>query len=375
MLTADQLDALVVPITDLYERYTTSVICDIARRLARMGKITDTAAWQMQRVIESGLTYKNALAELSKISGQSEAELAKMFRQMGVKTMAFDDKIYRAAGLNPLPLNLSPAMTSTLLAGLNKTGGVVRNLTMTTALSAQQSFIQSADLAYVQVSSGAMSYTQAIRSAVKTVAARGLEVINFTSGHRDMLDVAMRRAVLTGVSQTSGKLQETRANEMGVDLVQTSAHIGARPEHVVWQGKVFSRSGTHPKYPDFVQSTGYGTGGGLMGWNCRHSFYPFFEGISENAYNELQLDEYAKKTIEYNGEKISMYDATQKQREIERKIRQWKRVAEGLDAAGLDNAAEVARVREYQAQMRDFIHQMNKQKEFTWQRQREREQI
>ena len=90
--------------------------------------------------------------------------------------------------------------------------------------------------------------------------------------------LAVRRAVVTGVNATALKLQETLMDEMGCDLVETSAHAGARPSHAVWQGKIFGRSGTHPKYPSLVEGTGYGTGEGLGGWNCRHSIMPFFEG-------------------------------------------------------------------------------------------------
>lgn len=363
MLTADQLDALTGPITDLYEQYNQSVINDISRRLAKMGKVTETAAWQMQRLIESGKVYENALKELAKTSGLSEVEMRKMFEAAGVKAMRFDDSIYKAAGLNPLPLNLSPAMDQVLAAGLRKTNGVVKNLTMTTAINAQHSFIQAADLAYMQVAGGAMSYDQAIRAAILNVAENGLHTINYTSGHKDKLDVAMRRTVLTGVSQTTGNLQIARADEMGTDLVQTSAHIGARPAHQIWQGKVFSRSGRSKAYPDFVLSTGYGTGAGLCGWNCRHSFYPFFEGISENAYNQAELDSFADKTVTYNGKEIPIYDATQMQRGIERKIRHWKRQEGAYEAAGLDNDAETAKVKEWQARMRDFIKQTGLQRQ------------
>ncbi|MCX6064171.1 MAG: phage minor capsid protein [Chloroflexi bacterium] len=334
MLTADQLDALTGPITDLYEQYNQSVINDISRRLAKMGKVTETAAWQMQRLIESGKVYENALKELAKTSGLSEVEMRKMFEAAGVKAMRFDDSIYKAAGLNPLPLNLSPAMAQVLAAGLRKTNGVVKNLTMTTAINAQHSFIQAADLAYMQVAGGAMSYDQAIRAAILNVAENGLHTINYTSGHKDKLDVAMRRTVLTGVSQTTGNLQIARADEMGTDLVQTSAHIGARPEHQLWQG-----------------------------WNCRHSFYPFFEGISENAYNQAELDSFANETVTYNGQEIPIYDATQQQRAIERKIRLWKRKEGALDAAGLDNDAETAKVKEWQSRMRDFIKQTGLQRQ------------
>ncbi len=368
MLTSDQLDVLGDPAAALYDRYQESVINDIARRLGKLDFAKPTAAWQMQRIIESGKVYENALDELSRLTGQSVETLKQIFKDAGVKSMRFDDKIYQAAGFSPTPLNLSPAMTAALEAGMRKTQGVLHNMTLTTAGGAQNAFVDAADLAYLQVSTGAMSYTQAIRDAVTSLADQGLNVVTF-GGRQEQLDAAVRRAVLTGVSQTAGQLQMMRADEMGADLVETSAHAGARPSHQEWQGKVFSRSGTSRKYPDFRKSTGYGTGPGLGGWNCRHSFYPFFEGISEQAYSEAELERMGDKKVTYNGETLSLYDATQEQRYIERGIRHWKRRAGAVEAAGLDGSAETAKVKEWQGKMRDFIKQTGLQ------RQSERERV
>lgn len=367
MLLASDLDRLPDDILELYERYQVSVINDIARRLARMN-MTDTAAWQMQRLVQSGRVYENALEEIAKLTGKSEQELKRLFEAAGVKAMRFDDAVYRAAGLNPLPLNLSPAMVQVLAAGLQKTNNVMRNLTMTTAIDAQNQFVAAADLAYMQITGGAMGYQQAIKAAIVDVAGQGLSVIQFP-GRRDQLDVAMRRAVLTGVNQSVGQLQTTRADEMGCDLVEVTAHIGARPTHTVWQGKIFSRSGKSTKYPHFATITGYGTGAGLMGWNCRHNFYPFFDGISERAYSDAELNSWANRTVTLDGEEVPIYEATQRQREIERRIRYWKRQAGALEAAGLDNSRELAKVSEWQAKMRSFVQQTGLQ------RQRFREQV
>ncbi len=361
MLTSDQFDSFVEPIMRLYTDYETSVIEDIARRLKNLDFAS--AAWQVQRLSESGALYKDILKKLSKLTGQSEAAIKEILTRAGVKAIKFDDAIYKAAGLNPLPLNMSPAMVQALKAALDKTNGVINNLTQTTVLNAQQAFIKAADLAYYQVSTGAMSYDQAIKQAVKKLAADGLDVVDYASGHRDKIDVAMRRAVLTGVAQTANTLQMTRADELGSDLVAVSAHIGARntgtgPEnHEQWQGKIYSRSGTHPKYPDFVKSTGYGTGEGLGGWNCRHSFYPFFEGLSENAYSRKELNDYASKKVTYQGKEIDFYTATQYQRGIERKIREWKRQEAALKAARQDTTFESGKVKQWQSTMRDFIKQ------------------
>jgi len=148
---------------------------------------------------------------------------------------------------------------------------------MSTAVDAQHAFIEAADLAYLQVTSGAFDYISAIRNAVTGLAERGLETVVFP-GRRDALDVAVRRAVLTGVAQTTGELQLHRADEMGCDLVETSAHVGARPSHAVWQGRVFSRSGKSDQYPGFVESTGYGTPGGCAESTAGIVFIRFTKG-------------------------------------------------------------------------------------------------
>lgn len=371
MLTAAEFDDLVIPIVDLYSEFETEVIEDIARRLGNFS--IDSAAWQVQRIIESGALYEDVIKKLARLTGLSRKTITEIFRKAGVKAIAFDDKIYKLAGLNPPPLNLSPGMLEILLADIEKTNLRLYNLTLTTASKAQQTFIRALDIAHLQVTTGSMSYDQAIRRVIKKIAAEGLDAIQYPSGRRDNLEVAVRRAVMTSLGQTTAKLQLNRADQMGQDLIAVSAHIGARNKgegyqnHESWQGKIYSRTGVD--YPDFVESTGYGEITGLAGINCRHSFYPFFKGISQQVYDEATLEDYKKKTVTYKGQQISVYDATQKQREIERNIRAWKRQARALEAAGLDSTAERQKIRQWQAIMRDFLKQVRLP------RQNQREQI
>ncbi len=274
MLTADYLDVLPDSIIELYESFQQSVVNDIVRRLIRLGSPTATAAWSVQRLSEAGFLYEDIIKKISDLTDMSETELRRLFNEAGVKSMTFDDSIYIKAGMKPLPLNQSPAMLDVMRAGLERTAGTLRNITLTTAITGQTAFIKAADLAYMQVATGAFSYSATIKQAIKDISSKGITVIDYASGRQDQLDVAVRRTVLTGINQTAGRLTEKRADEMGTDLVQTSAHLGARnkgnvPEnHELWQGKIFSRSGTHPKYPDFYKITGYGTVTGLLGINC-----------------------------------------------------------------------------------------------------------
>lgn len=182
----------------------------------------------------------------------------------------------------------------------------MKNICRTTARTATKQFEDALDRAWLKVSSGAFDAESAIRSAVKELSEKGIQSIKYPSGRTDSLEVSVRRAVVTGVNQTAGQLQEELADELGCDLVEVTAHSGARPEHAVWQGKIYSRSGSDPKYPPFRQSTGYGTGAGLCGWNCGHSFGPYIEG-SPPVWTEEQLAELNAPKYEYNGKKLTIF--------------------------------------------------------------------
>jgi hypothetical protein len=360
-------DEISTPIGLLYDQFAQVVLNDIARRLAKMGY--SSAAWQVERLIESGKTYAFVIRELAKMTGQSERTLRQTFKEWGVKSVAFDNRILVEAGVLPAETaSFSDAMLRILAAGVRRTEGVLRNITLTTANTAQSAFIDAADMAYTLVAHGTMSYTQAIRMAISAAAKRGVQVIEYPSGRKNQLDVAVRRTVLTGVAQTTGEIQMDNIKNLGVDLIGVSAHIGARnkggiPEnHELWQGQVYSLTGSGG-YKDFYTYTGYGTGPGLCGWNCRHSFYPYFEGVAERYYTPKVLDEFKSKTVTYRGKEMSLYEGTQMQRKIERGIRAAKREAEAVGAAGLNNREELVKVRRLQARMRDFISQTGLQRQ------------
>lgn len=357
MLLPDYLDSLPDSVVTLFRQVEEDILEDMARRIVKTESITDTAQWQAWRLEQLGETRQTIRYHLQRLTGKTQGELNALFQAAGGQALYYDDQIYRAAGLTPGKVNDSPALLNLLRAGARQTQKTFQNLTQTTANTATRQFERALDRAWLQISSGAFDYQTAIRRGIKDLALAGLQSITYPTGHTDALDVAVRRAVLTGVNQTAARLSEVRAEEMGCDLVETTAHPGARPEHVRWQGKVFSRSGKSRKYPDFVRSTGYGTGPGLCGWNCRHSFFPYFEGLSESAYPRSKLREYEEKTVKYNGKTLSYYDATQQQRYIERQIRRWKREYLMLDAAGMDTTQASVKLAQWRATERDFCKQ------------------
>ena len=356
MLKPKYLEQLPDAMIDLYSEVETELLADMARRISKCDYWSPATEWQRQKLSEMGNYHSYVLESLSSLTGKSTAELKQMMMDAGVEATDFDRSAYKDQGLDPPPLTASKTMQKTLTAGLKRTQGLFKNLTKTTASTATRQFEHALDKAYLLVSTGAVDYNTAIRRAVKDLARQGIGAITYPSGHMDNIEVAVRRAVLTGINQTALQLQMDLADEMECDLVETTAHGGARPDHATWQGKVFSRSGKSKKYPDFVRSTGYGSGTGLGGWNCRHSFYPYFEG-SPRSYSNSELKDYEAKKYRYNGKKITEYEASQQQRYIERQIRRWKRENVMMSEAGLDAEESAAKIRQWQAVQRDFVRQ------------------
>lgn len=362
MLRPEHLDRLPDRMVKLYSRVEIDILVDMAQRIKPFMDFIPAVEWQYRKLIEMGNLHSRIVKTLSAMMGITTRELARLMKDAGVKTLRYDDAIYRKVGLDPPPISASPALQRILNQGLQATQGLFYNLTHSTAAAATRQFGNALDRAYLQVSSGAFSRQEAVRGIVKSLAEKGLAAVEYPSGRTDYMDVAVRRAVLTGVNQTALHLQEARADEMGCDLVEVSAHAGARvgegvADHAGWQGKIYSRSGRHPKYPDFVSSTGYGTGAGLGGWNCRHSFYPFYDGISEPAYTQAELEKMNAPMYEYNGEELTEYEATQKQRYIERQIRRWRRERAAMEAAGEPVDEADAKLSKWLAIQRDFLRQ------------------
>lgn len=360
MISPERLEQLPKPALALWQQVEEDILQDMAQRIAQAGKLTDIAAWQARRLEVMRLFRRDVVRRLSQALGKSEAEVREMLAKAGTETLASDDTVYKAAGLKPISPNDSPALRNLLAAGARQTQGTLVNLTATTADLATAQLGQSLDRAWLQVSSGAFDYQTAIRRSVRDLADRGLEAVHYpATGHTDTLEVAVRRALLTGVNQTAARLQIARMDEMGVDLVETTAHYGARPEHAAWQGCIFSRSGKHPKYPDFVKSTGYGTGRGLCGWNCRHNFHPFCDGISEPLYTAGRLQQMEAKEIRYKERDYTRYEVSQMQRELERRIRKWKRRTLMEKSAGLDAEKSEQRLETAKQDLVQFVIDIN----------------
>lgn len=345
MLPPSYLDAMPDAFVQLAQQVEDEILQDVARRIGKMGTLTETADWQLWCYQQTEAVRENVVKLLAKYSGKSEATIRRLLKEAATEAMEREDAIYYHYNLEPTPFEESAALNNLLNAGARQTCGTWRNLTATTANTVSGAFERTLDVAWGKVATGAFDYKTAVKQAVDSLADEMPE-ITYPSGHTDSLEVAARRAVLTGVNQTAGKLQEARMDEMNVEFVETSAHGGARPSHAEWQGRRFHRGGAvdylGKHYPDFEQATGYGTGAGLCGWNCRHTFFAVFPELGDPpTWTEESLQELNARNIEYNGKLYTQYEINQMQRARERNVRKWKKRYLAESAAGVDttNAA------------------------------------
>ena len=359
MLAPDYLDHAPDRLVLLFQQVEDDILRDVARRISKMDTMTSTANWQLWRYEQTEALRQDVVKKLARYTGKSEAEIRRLMQEAATRAMEAEDKIYYHYGKEPTPCAENATLQALLNAGYQQTAGTFHNLTATTANTVSGQFEAALDRAHLKVSSGAFDYKSAVKSAVDGLADT-MKYVTYPTGHTDTLEVAARRAVLTGVNQTGAKLQVARADEMGVAFFETTAHGGARPSHAEWQGRQFHRGGAvdymGKHYPDFEAATGYGTGAGLCGWNCRHTFFAIFPELgAPPAWTQESLEALNARDIEYNGGRYTRYEISQMQRARERAVRKYKRRYLAEDAAGADTTASAVKLRQARQELAEFI--------------------
>ena len=371
----------VTQLLGLYQQLEDDIVADMVRRMLRMGFVSETTAYQAEVLQTAGILYDDILQMIADRTDASVAQVRVMFEDAGVQTVEIDNDTHEAAGEAPADIRQDGGMKQVLDAGYRKTLGTMRNLVSTTANTTQTAFLQACDRAYMQVSSGAFSYQDAIRMAVRNLADGGAYV-TYPTGHRDRIDVAVRRCVLTGVGQTAAAVAKKRAEDSGCQYMELTAHGGARPEHARWQGQLVQIQGKRTrKIIDglkvfTLQEIGYGDGRGFKGWNCRHNWHPYYPGLSTPNYTPEEIAKLDEKSISYNGEKYTEYEISQMQRKGERKVRTLKRRAAALEEAakntddpvlkqGLndDFSAVSVRLKDAEKTLKDFCRQTGQRRD------------
>lgn len=366
--TPERLDALPEGVAKQYRQLEEDLLNEICTRLNISGQINVPALEAIKALRSHGISLDEIKKEISKRTGVAITEVEKLLRDVSERNEKYYNRIASEAEITAPDVWLRAEEIDAII---RQTKGEMENITrsmgfavrvngnVTKLLDGAEAYRWALDRAEMKVQSGVVSYNEAIKEAVKELADSGIKTVRYDSDgktHYDSVDVAVRRAVMTGTSQMCSKYVEQSIEYLDTDLVEVTAHIGARdkgigPEnHKGWQGKVYQwvKDGKkrNPKYKDFVETTGYGTGEGLYGWNCRHSFYPFIEGVSERTWTDEQLEHIDDgHNCTYEGKEYTAYEATQKQRQIERTIRKLKREKNAYKEAGLKDDARNVNIR------------------------------
>jgi hypothetical protein len=357
--TPELLDALPEEMAELFRGLEDTLLAEICSRLKLRDELNEVTVQDIKALRSHGIDLKEIEKAIQKATGISEQKLNKLLDDVVERNQQYYTNVIDLAHIT-LPETL--VSIEDTWAIYQQTKRDLRNITQSmgflvdagrTMLPPAKAYQWALDNAVMQVQSGAINYKQAIKTAVKQLADSGLKVVDYESGHRDQIDVAARRAVMTGVSQICAKYTEQSAEYLETPYFEVSAHSGARDKpgpspwssHKDWQGKVYSIH-IGDIYPSIYDVCGLGAVDGLEGANCRHRRFPWIEGVSERTYTDEQLahiDDGLGCTFE--GKTYTAYEATQMQRRIERTIRKQKRLKNAYEAAGLTRDATTANIK------------------------------
>ena len=350
------LDALPQELSDLYRSLEDQLIDYICKCLKATDDLNESALQRIRDLRSHRIDLYEIEKIIKKTTGISDKKIQEIFTDVVARNQQYYTQVIDMAKLTQPEVLVSASDIAAIQA---QTAGAFANITasMGFLVNAGRVFLPPAkayqwalDSAEMKVQSGTISYNEAIKSAVKELATSGIKVVDYESGHKDQIDVAARRAIMTGVNQLNAKYTEQSAEYLQTPYFEVSAHAGARDKpgkspwasHKDWQGRVYStRSGDI--YPSIYAVCGLGYVDGLEGANCRHRRFPWVEGVSERTYTNAQLahiDDGLGCTFE--GKKYTAYEATQKQREIERTIRKQKRLRNAFKANGKTTEAQAA---------------------------------
>lgn len=360
MFTPTEIEALPSVMEQLYRSLQLNIMSDLTERLKANGEeITSAADWQINRLYELGVSKDEIDSLIQSTLDVSDDEIDRIYDEVVKSGYARNEELYTGKGKEYIPYAENEQLQQLVKAVKNQTkseyrnitgslGFAVRNADNTLSFTPLADFYQrTLDNGLMQIASGAVDYNTVLKKAVKAMTDSGLRTVDYASGWSNRVDVAARRALMTGFNQVVAKVNEDNAEQLGTEYFEVSYHRGARPTHQVWQGRVYSKK-------ELETVCGLGTVTGLCGANCYHSYSPFIKGVDKPTYSDEELDrmnEEENTPKEYNGRQYTAYEAQQRQRRLETAMRADRQKIELLTQGGADDDTITgAKVRYFQRQ-------------------------
>lgn len=347
MLTGDEIESLPIGLEKLFRGLEKRIMRDIIRRLKAAGEITRSTDWQIYRSAELGKAIDEIKKEIAETLDGGDEEVDRLFDEAAKTSWARDKKLYKSVGQTPIAYKDNETLKQLVAAVKAQTSDELRNITGTLGVatankgriktvSLTEYFTDTLDNAALDISSGAFDYNTVLKRTVTELVNSGIRTINYDSVSKRpttaRVDVAARRAVMTGVNQLTAKISEDNAKTLGTDMYEVSAHSCCRPEHVEWQGGWYTMA-------QLKSVCGYGKVDGLKGANCGHDFDAVIPGVSEPSYTPEELKQMRAEELkkhEYNGKEYTKYEASQRQRRLERTIAARRHAVDLLEEGGAD---------------------------------------
>lgn len=337
------------------------IIQDIVRRIVKTGEVTSTADWQINRLKIIGYSSEDIEKMLKTTLNKSYPEMFELYDKVINWEYVRNKDLYEQVNAEYIPFeknkHLNQAINGIAQQSLEDLENITRSLGFyldingkKTMTPLSQVYTEHLDRACFDIVSGAFDYNSVLRRTVTQLTNSGLRTIDYVSGWHNRVDVAARRAVMTGLSQITGKITDYNAKKLGTEYFEVAWHAGARPTHAVWQGKVWTKE-------QLVSVCGLGTVTGLLSANCYHEYYPFFPGISERNWTDQWLEEKNQeenKPKEFQGKEYTVYEAKQRQRQMETAMRAQREKVRALQKGKADQDEILAHKMKYQGQLNEY---------------------
>lgn len=357
----DYKEKIASKITAWYISLEERILQDIARRIKKTGEITSTADWQINRLRILGYSSEDIEREIKKTLDASYPEMFELYDKVIDWEYVRNKDIYEQINAEFIPYEENKQLQQITDAIIQQSLEDLENVTKSlgfyldyngrkvlTPLS--QVYTNYLDNACFDIVTGAFDYGSVLCRVVTQLTNSGLRKIEYGSGYASRVEVAARRAVMTGVANLTGEIADYNAKKLGTEYFEVEWHAGARPTHAVWQGQVWTKE-------QLYSVCGLGTVTGLLGANCYHTYYPFFPGISQRNWSDEWLEAQNRKESkpkEFRDKEYTLYEAKQRQRQMETAMRAQREKVQMLQDGGADRQEVMLQKAKYQGQLNEY---------------------
>lgn len=352
MLSQDAIDKLIQPLVDRQEKLNTYVVGLIAKRIKEIGSISPSDVHKLEQLFKSGSDVKRINSEIAKITGLQVTQIKKIIRAVAMDAYKDAKPFYDYRKKSYIPFEKNESLQRVVKSIAKQTSESYVNLSRSRAFMIRdlknpekliatpltKAYYSVVDEAITASQQGVVDYSTAMRRTMKQLADSGIRTIDYhpESGklYTQSMEAAVKRNVLDGIRQINQGVQDEVGKQYGADGKEISVHEHSAPDHEPVQGHQFSNEefdklqNAEP-FRD-VNGVQFGAIERAIGtYNCHHITFSIIIGVNKPNFTpeELQqsIDRNNKGYTDSKGRHYTLYECSQKQREMERGIRNAKK--------------------------------------------------